>query len=276
MNGRPTYREYRISLAYGNMIMTPDGSFYAILNKWLNTFFRVLSAIAFIIGSLGPLIIFFNDLWLNLLSEFYFLIFFLPILLNYPKYLLLHFMKLEPGNCDYEKAARLFEPRQKKRKTSGKVLSTVGAIILASMFMFILLNSHTAQLVRSLFDSRPRLATYEVTNRQAGKDVEVLYSAGKENPQTVIYLPADDQNHIYVDIMVSRMLTPAQLSLDGETLSPNINLYSRQFSWFWESEYLKQDFFFYLEDIHDGSVLNLTCGDLHQEWVIEMADEEKL
>ena len=276
MSDRPTYKDYKESRKEGNVIMTPDGSYYAATNPWVIKLFALLSIILF--GGAGIIVIaLYNGLWLNLMFDFLLAPFVLSWLLDYSKYRLLRFEKLEPGSPEHMEVISRFKPQQEKRQTAAKILEITVKVILTCMFLFALLNTYTAELVRSLFDSQPRLFSVEITSHQMDGEPEVLYSADGETSQTVVLLPATENLQIYVNASVTRTLKPVQLNLDGKPLilnMYNLHTYGRPPSWFWEPEYLKQAFRFYLEGIHDGSTLTLTCGDLHQEWVFDVTDKE--
>ena len=273
MKDKLTYKDYKQSRNKGNVIMSPDGSLYVISNMWLDKLFAVLSSIPpAAIPSIYLIFAIYNRLWLNLMFECGFAAAAISPLFDYTKYRLLLFVKLEPGSRDYQEANSWFKPERESRQTALKILGITARVIIAGAVVFALLNSHTAELVRSLFDSQPRVASFEVNSYQDSGDVDVLYSASTDPSITVIHLPSPENSQIYVNALVSRTLTPAQLTLDGKPLTLNLYVFSSHLSWFWEPEYLKQGFRFYLDDIRDGSTLTLTCGGLTREWVFEVAD----
>jgi hypothetical protein len=141
--------------------------------------------------------------------------------------------------------------------------------ILAALFLiFALLNSHSIALIRSLFDSQPRIASVEITH-PSGENRNVLYSDDDSDlPDTITLTSRDD---LYFEVFVSRTLLPAKMQLNGTALPNEWWLgTNKRSSSFWEEDYLKQIYIYSLYDIRDGSTLTLTCGSLTREWVFRL------
>jgi hypothetical protein len=206
--------------------------------------------------------------------EFYCASFVLPLFLFYPRCLLLRFIELEPGTNDFDEASSWFKPSRKTQRTAVQIFIMCGAVLLICVCLFLILNSHTVQLIRSLLDSNPRLVSMEITSYPDGNAPDVLYSINSAADRNVIYLPDVNNPQFYVEATVSRTATPAQLNLDGVPLKLNTIYIRKPLSWFWESDYLKQSFRYNLRSIQDGSTLTLNCGDLHRDWVFSVADKE--
>jgi hypothetical protein len=130
-----------------------------------------------------------------------------------------------------------------------------------------LLNSHSVELFRSLFDSRPHFALLEVSH-----DGDRLYSSDSDDMAGVITL-TNEYKELDVYAVVSRTKDDARFYLDGKPLDNQFwNSYSLPHM-FWE-EYLQQQYDFRLSNIRDGSTLSLTCGGLTREWVFSVADKK--
>ncbi len=268
MNDRPTYKDYKQSHAEGNVIMTPDGSLFAILNMWLYKLFNFFSNILLgTVGFISAIMVLFNGMWPNLMFDFFFAAFVLSHFLGYPKYILLRFIRLEPGNLDHKEASSWFPPQQEQRQNSSKVLDIAGKVILACMAIFILLNSHTTVLVRSLFDS-PRLVSAEILQNGS---IDILDDSSSTS--TVITIPTNLSNELDVQVVMAYTAETAEFALDGKPVIDDFTLGDKALSLFWQPDYLMRRYDLNLTKIRDGSTLTLTCGDLHREWVFEVDEE---
>ncbi len=269
MKDRPTYKDYKQSHTEGNVIMTPDGSLYAILNMWLYKLFKFFSNVLLgAVGFISAIMVLFNGMWPNLIFDFYFAAFVLSHFLTYPKYILLRFIRLEPGNLDHKEASSWFPPQQEKRQTSSKIFDIAGKVILACMAVFILLNSHTAQFVRSLFDS-PRLVSARILQNGS---IEILDESSSTSP--VITIPSNLSNEFDVQFVMAYTAETAEFALDGKPVTDDFSMGDKDISLFWQPDYLKRRYDLNLTKVHDGSTLTLTCGDITREWVFEVPDEE--
>ena len=290
MNDKPRFLEYILrSRSIGNVVKTSDGRFFVIANT--KTFIKVFRFLFILETALIGLSLqlpgFFNlwpnlgfDLWPNLGFEFYILAEVIFLATQWLQHHLTFYEPIAPGSEDYREVTEWFQPKIRKirRSTSGASGRVFGIIqrffnILAALFLiFALLNSHTSQLVRSLFDSQPLIASVEITH-PSGENRNVLYSDDDNDlPDTIALTSGDD---LFFEVIVSRTLSPAKMQLNGTPLPNEWWLgTNKRSSFFWEEDYLKQIYIYSLSNIHDGSVLTLTCGPLTREWVFDVADKE--
>lgn len=135
------------------------------------------------------------------------------------------------------------------------------------MLVFAIMNSFTAFYLRSLIDDRETTVQTEAYNHSDCMTVSLI---GENMEQ--ITVPKDASPTIIVTVTG----TPewAEIVFDGEPMSSGINKYP-YLNWFWEKDYFVCTYKIYLDYpyIHDGSVLEMMCGDLHRKWVFDLPEE---
>ncbi len=121
--------------------------------------------------------------------------------------------------------------------------------------------------IRYWLDGGPRISSIEV--RENGSWV---YSNEDPTDESIINIPVlTGQPAINISVSTSGSPEPLQLALDGKSM-PVYNDF--ELRWFWDSDYFVQCGYIDYADIRDGSTLTLTCGNLHREWVFDVADKE--
>ncbi len=264
MSGKLAYKDYFLSKKKGNVIMTQDGRLFAtermqVRSEILRYLFILIVLIIF-----SPLVVRY-DLWPGSFYDFAFVCGTLTfgVFLLMPR--LLRFTELKPDSPEYQEALSWFSsPNRHVNKASFVIMHAV----IAAALLTSLLSSHMAELVCSVFDSQPRVASLEIV--QYG--ITVYPSDNGEAPGLITLANADGE--LSVRAVVSRTTDEAELSLDGKPLDNRLWHKSRLPHEFWQSEYLRQIYDCLLTGIRDGSVLTLTCGGLVREWVFEVPDKE--
>lgn len=274
MNSMPTYKDFRYS-NIGNVVRTDDGRFFVITNSKLfrylfrGVFIVILAAAGF--ATVWPDILGL-DLWPNsTVFDLPFVLLLLHFSVARIYYRFADFAELHEDHPEYREAVKLFEPSIRKPKqraiNNGQSVTakTVSVVITVLILLFALLNSHSAQLVRSLFD-RPRLVSVDIIRPGA-----VVLSEDGSDKITVMTVPSNT-GMLDLIIVVARTAETAEFALDGSDVKDDFTFRDKALSLFWQPDYLKRRYDLDLTGIRDGSTLTLTCGDLHQEWVFDIQE----
>ena len=141
----------------------------------------------------------------------------------------------------------------------------IGYGLLAVALLFCAANSLSAFYVRSLIEKRARFVSIEFYGQG-----ELLW---KENGGDDVSWPEGVRPRALVDTVCT--LEKVSLILDGQPLDDGYD-FGISTNWFWQEDY----FFHYLEfrvpHIHDGSVLEIICGDLRRTIIFHVGDEESV
>ena len=266
MNDKPTYREFWTYRKY-YFVKTEDGRYFAIENyKLCMVVFVILFMAASYLCITAPQNLRFQGrVWSNIIFEGAILLFPLFILINKLIYRLIKFSEVGQDSGDFLEVDKLLGPvRIKTRQATDKT----SYIMIIIMVVFAIMNSFTAFYLRSLIDDRETTVQTEAYNHSDSMTVSPI----DENTEQIT-IPIDASPIIIVTVTG----TPewAEIVIDGEPMASGFIKHS-YLSWFWEKDYFVCDYQIYLRYpyIHDGSVLEMTCGDLHHEWVFDLPESE--
>ncbi len=270
MQEKPTYREYSWAQMNG-FIRTKDGRYFkAEKSKAAKRIISALNIVSLASLYIFPIWIISKYLfWTNFEMEFILLYFALTYLIGRLDYRLTRFSLVEESSPDFDAAQNA-----KYRKT---IVRTIVLSIAITASIFLLLNSYSVMLIRSVFGQGG-----EIT---AAATIPV--NSLLESDTIPIDVSPDDK---FVEITITRTPEIAKFYLDGQPIpSPDMfttlqsmwepsfrtsNVHhSASIQFIWEEEYFYCEYNIWLEDVSDGSVLTLDCGDLHREWTIEAEDK---
>lgn len=248
MSDRPTYNEYAFSRTE-NVVQTADGLYFNVSTPKFTSAIRVL--LYFLFVGLYIWLIFRRSegfIWPHLMLEAQLFLLLVLQVSNYIGYRLTSFREISADDEDHAEVSAWHY---------GKPGFSAGKILLVLVLVFLLLNSFSVTYLRSVINHDAQVES--INDEAVTEDTQVI---------TVPYNSYDQT--LYIQII--RTSQPAEFTFDGMPLEN----YSRNllFSWIWEEGYFRQRYELFLDDIHDGSVLNLTCGDITREWVFDVADEE--
>ena len=265
MNDKPTYKEYWTYRKY-YFVKTEDGRYFAIENyKLCMVVFVILYTAASYLCLAAPRNLhIYGHVWLNTMFEGAILFLPLFILINKLIYRLIKFSEIGQDSDDFLEVDKLLGLVSIKTR---QLINKISYIVIVLMCIFAFLNSVTAFYLRSLIDDRETTVQTEAYNHS---DSMTVLPIGENTEQ--ITIPKDASPIIIVTVTG----TPewAEIVLDGEPMSSGINKYP-YLNWFWEKDYFVCTYKIYLDYpyIHDGSVLEMMCGDLHRKWVFDLPEE---
>lgn len=253
---KPTLKEY---LNSRNMryVKTNEERYYVIKSFWV-TYAAMIILIALL--AVPPItILYLYDLpWHSEISHDFLILFLLlslvaPILI-YP---FERFRLLEEGSEQYLKAfAKVYT---KNGRVSQYAL--VAALVLINS-----MNSFSFAYMRSLLDT----PAVECRMHMEETDKSITLESNKDDP--VITLRHDPQGEIDISLWITHTPYLPKLTLDGEVIVP-YDQYQSLYFWF-SKDYFRQREYYTIdaEDIRDGSVLSVTCGEWRYSWVFLVND----
>ena len=265
MNDKPTYRDY---LFHDNgKYIRSGGQYYSIVtSKKRKIVFRTVR-ISFLVIVIGLLI------WLmcsntsgpNLgdasgpnLGDGFLTVCLITEILSILKYRHARFVIVPEGSDAYREASELQYSASSKVKEV--VLTCVVLIILVP-------GSYTVSYIRSLADHSGGIVSTSIESRE-----DILYSSENVTEENILVSVPDLADHsLFADITVTQSPSHARLMLDGQPLPDK---YQPQMggSTLFSNDYFKQSTLFSIpvSQLHDGSTLTLTCGDLRREWTFDL------
>ncbi len=260
----------------GDVVKTRHGQYFNVQNYdtlriWKTGLNTLLALVLVILGALSlfnylPEYSMMPTLLLDFILAAAFLLWLLPRLL----YRFASFRFIPPESHEH-----LIASETKFPKRNNPLASVALGLVLLAVF----LHSFTFQYIRSLIDDDPRMISVGIY--ADAPDETTLWYTDDFTDSAPASVQVDDsffRDELDLNVTFSRTDDlPMRLSADGQ---PFAGFVSREvhFNWFWQDDYFHQTYSFTVYNIsefRDGSTLTLTCGDLHQEWVIEMADEEE-
>lgn len=253
MLDKPTIKEY-LKYRNGRYTKTEDGRYYAIIT-YPKTFTMLI--ILAVLMAAPIFILRFSDIRWGAEISSDLLILFLIALLFLPAvfYPFERFQRIEEVSEQYQKV--LAQPNLKY----SRVFTLIGTAIMVLVFS---LGSYSFAYLRSLFDTpEAELGIYA-----DGMDGSVKLSTDEGDTIIVVRGELSEEATIYL----FTWHTPAipQLVLDGKVVKARD---ARQSSPFWFGQYHFHQYGTYpvnTKDIHDGSVLTLTCGKWQYEWEFDV------
>ena len=263
MNDKPTYREYR-KCSQGEFVKTEGGQYYKVeAGKTVKNTAKLLSLIiAGIYFCADILLIIFQDrVWQNLQMDI--LVF--AVLLEYGIYRLAYrfnrFIQIEEGIHDYYVASSLV---YKKRFYHNRIWT----LLVMVPILFALLNSFSITYIRSRIEHNSAVSRVEIIQYDGLKETEISIIDGQG-----ILLSARLKD-VSVYISITRTPDAVQFYLDGQPVDEQFRHLG--IAWFWEKGFFPQKYelYFSKEEIHNGSVLEMACGDLYRKWVFDLTGED--
>ena len=158
----------------------------------------------------------------------------------------------------------MFANKRIRSKLPARILAIVNSLI----FLFALANSVSVLYILSQIENRPIMIQVNVKDETI--DVPVPSTGG--NTDQLIVPPGKD---LSLAVTITGAIEKLQMRTDGRFIN-DWSLRRSHMSWFWEDEYFISDYYVFIDnsDIHDGSMLEMTCGNLHRKWVLDVAVED--
>ena len=255
MIDKPTLKEY-IKYRSGRFTKTDDGRYYTI------TTFRItliVMMVLFVLLVLPVFIVMSSDIpWKFEISKDI-LILSIIIALFVPAiiYPFDRFERIEEGSKQYQKV--LAQPNLR----NSRILTLISAAVLVVVLS---LSSYSLAYLRSLFDTPDA----ELGIYTDGMDESIKLST--DEGDKIIIVPVELSEEAIISIFTWHTPAIPQLALDGKIVKARD---AHQSSPFWFGRYHFHQYGTYsinTKNIHDGSVLMLTCGEWYYEWVFDVAE----
>ena len=259
MSKKPTFIEYIFSRR-AQYVRTLDGRYYIVENEPKPRRFSIFLA-ALVLYYMVQLTVFFvlkQMLWRNLQFDFALIGIAGSSMLSYRRYRSVKFSDISGEEENLKEARTLGFNRYESRFWALCYVLFAALLLLHSLSIFSLRSviEHDATVTRIIVT----VDGYDVYDAGGG-ELEQHGSSG--------------YNSEYARFYISIKKTPAHASfrLDGNQLTEGLDQ-NTLMSWLFDADYLKQSYELYIPkaDIHDGSVLEMTCGDLYRKWVFDIED----
>ncbi len=260
MNTNPTRREFwRRS---GDIVQTADGRYFKVEN---DSAMRGWFAVGWIFINAAVVILIFLSSHIRIPDNCFFDQAVLVILIWWGlmrlQYRMARFREITDG---WEGCISLDRIHEKQRELSPAV-RRIGWVLLAAVLLFSAANSFTAFYVRSHLDNKAQIIKMELN----GNNEVLLWKDGDGDE---VDWPADVTPWLVVETAFT--LDKASFSLDGEPYG-RVNAYREtNISLFWRYDYFVKGYEIPIFDVHDGSVLELTCGDMHRTIIFHIKDKQ--
>lgn len=244
---KPTLKEF-IRYRSGRYVRTEDGRYYVIRNKAALALASLPVIVILLSLVMLPIL---RLIWeINILSDVFTALYVLSCIYYY--FLFYRIAKFTPiGQYSEEYQKALGKPIYKHL--------WITKIIVATLFIVVLsINSYSLAYLRSLTDTPVAECRFKT----------VIVSTKDDDRSIQLHTGSDETVSIWLRVLHTQK-TP-RLLLDGEAVNANdISHYSNY--WF-KDDYFSRLAFYYLdaEDIRDGSVLTLSCGDWQYEWTFSI------
>ena len=263
MKDKPTFKEY-LFFNKDNIIKSADGSYYTPASEKAKYTYvgilLVLSIVTFVLLQF----LYSRTFWPR---NFDFTLgFVMVIVLSYSlAYLFTQYERIPESSEDHRYASSL---------NFSSIPAIVTLIFFSVVFIFLILQS-TGMTYMRYWLSGGSVRVIQTSIEIRGDDDSLLYNTDDFDSNGGVIqipsLPADASADI--KIITSDSPEPLMLSLDGNNDVCVQPAYVQQ-NWIWMTDYFVQEGYLFDPDIHDGSILTLTCGDLYREWVFEVDEEE--
>ncbi len=259
MSDKPTYWEF-LFCKRDKAVKSKDGAYYCISysspNRQALIVLRILAwmAMAVVFGVFRSRLEAVGWFWPNMLTDYIVaatLIYFFGF--GWLKYRLASYQRIPEGGDDYREAAHA--------KYGVRIVGLSIALILLS-FAFISSSFCTAYLRSLTEESR-------IVNLNEADDIED-YS---DKEEVTIVIPSEALG--YIKFEVHHAPYPLVLTLDGQPLGDSVESVYRRWCWIWEDDYFNQFCLIpvWPPFIRDGSVLEITCDDLHRRWIFKLPNQ---
>lgn len=262
MSDKPTYKEF--NRRSGDTVIVADGRSFIVENNGILRGIIAVYPILFYIA----IFIFNQTDFGELHRNFVFDAGAIMIILYWPLMRLLYKLarfRVNTEEDDYN--CRLgFDGMQRNRKPmTSAVTCRVSVAFFAIVLLFCIANSFFVFYIRSAIEDRAHFTT--VTLSDDGEEINLLCIDSSDGDE--VTLPADTTPLLFVETAcTTEKLT---ITLDGK--SSSFYIYEDAYaSWFWETDYFIYRYRALIDEIHDGSVLEMTCGDLYQQWVFDLPE----
>jgi len=248
MTDKPTLKEY---LRFRNMsyVRTFDGRYFKIANLYFT--FPLLMIVALLLAAPSLIMLYIDVRWHSSISHdliilFVILSLFLPRLI----YRFEKFELLQPGSEKYQKAST--------REYWGRLTAVITAVLIISVNS---VSSFSLSYLRSLADTpETRCSISWAKGEDRAFDLE--------EGDRIIMLPAQSDRRVGITIKLYHTPYAPELTLDGKVIDYDFGEYSGDWTYLLDNDYFSQKISAKVPaaDIHDGSVLTLTCGKWSYEW----------
>lgn len=247
---KPTLKEY-MKYRGGRFTKTHDGRYYSIKTYPKNFIIMMVLVVLLAAPSIG--VMFLDIPWRSEISKDLLILFFiLTLLVPAIFYPLERFERIEQGSELYQNAIAQTDRRENRIIT---IVVVTLVIIVTSLGSFSLIY------LRSLLDTPKAECMIYIENSDAS--IKLYTDKGDTN----IAVHGEPSGDVRINLYVWHTPAIAQLKLD-EDVRESSDEYQHGRYWF-DQNYFWQDYDYTIdaEDIHDGSVLTLTCGKWQYEWV---------
>ena len=210
-------------------------------------------------------LVFSDRIWHAWLGDIILLLGISRVLWSLLKYRRSLFAPVPEGTAAWRDAAAL-------KYSSVKPAATIAAnTFLVLVLMLNASGGFTLSCIRSLLDGGG------VVSAEFSTDSAHAFYSDEQVTDEIVQVPIPDPSDgtVWIDIAVIHTPYSVRLSLDGKPL-PEKQQLVKDLAAYALLDYFKQKVHFDLSgaQLHDGSTLTLTCGNLVREWVFDAADEE--
>jgi len=250
MEDKPTLKEY-LRFRYMRYVKTVDGRYYIVFRPRLYWIAPTIFALAVLISSIFMLV--FNTPWnISITHDMVAILYILSFLLPRLIYRYERFALLQQGSQEYDKAYAMPYP---KHMRTVWLITTIFVCIVFSMQGF------TLSYLRSLADMPQARSTIKWTEGES-------HRFDTEDGDSIITIPTKTGNRVEFSLHTYHTPYAPQLMIDGNDIEYEFSKYSRDSTSVISNYYFSQEIEFTVPvaDIHDGSVLTVTCGKWRYEW----------
>ncbi len=263
MKDRPTFREFLFYYRKA-FVKSTSGGFYTPVNsrKAKALYFVVFLAFEVMLFTVWILTMHRGQLWPTRMIDFLLLLNLGNLLCQYPHYRFTRYERIPEDSEAYARASTLKYPSK---------ATVISMSLLAAILLLVALQSTGASYVRYWLDGGAMITQADISIGGHDKPLPLAQEALSGDAPMLQIPAASGSPSVSVSVTTSGSPEPLQLMLDGKAARVFAD---QELRWFWDANYFVQCGYIDDADVHDGSVLTLTCGELTREWVFEVADEE--
>ena len=264
LKNKPTFIEYAFSHR-SQYVRSLDGQRYYLVEDEPKprrfSFFFAAWFLYLVVLAVSELLLK-QPLWHNLQLDFFFAGMVVPGLLRYRWYRHVSFRKISDDEDHFNEARKLGFNRYESRFWAVAYVLIAALLLLHSLSFFGLRSAiEHSEAVRVIVS----IDGYDVLEDGSRPEDEMEERSGNAYGYAAFF------------ITIYRTPFRASFNLDGQPLTEGLERFGfMHMSWFFANDYLEQSYGLDIPivKIHDGSVLEMTCGEMHRTWVFDLTEED--
>ncbi|MEM5770884.1 MAG: hypothetical protein AAGU32_21770 [Bacillota bacterium] len=253
MEDKPTLKEH-LQSRYGRFVRTNDGCYYATIHS--RCYWAISISLLLIVAVPAFILLFTNIPWHTGIANDMLVIFnILSFLLPRLTYRFEKFVLLQEGTEDYQNASGM---RYSKHMRAVWLATTIfTCAVFAS-------GGFTLSYLRSLTDTPEARCSIKWAQGEYGE----YQTVDTEEGGSSITIPPEMEETVQIRLVINHTPYAPELLIDGKTVHSDFDKFFRDSTLVFSKLYFYQvvESTITAADVHDGSVLTLTCGKWSYKW----------